>query len=218
MKGGDSIDRSKEAAALFDQRAAYYQELYMDVSQYAESLNQFCDLVTTPNATVLELACGPGNATRYFLDRRPDLKFLGTDLSGNMVDLARINNPSAEFLVMDARKVLEMNQSYHAMVIAFLIPYLNRDETERLLIDSSERLLPNGYLYLSWIEDDYETSGPRTSSKGDVVHMYFYRFNDIATMCKLAGLELVHESYYQTVMANGQPVVDRVVIARKPIG
>ena len=65
--------QSKEIADLFNRWAERYQERFMNVDMYSESFDLFCKELKT-DASVLELACGPGNITKYLLDRRPDLQ------------------------------------------------------------------------------------------------------------------------------------------------
>lgn len=209
------MDRSKEAVALFDKWAREYQDRYMDVSAYAESLDEFCSALRHEKPSILELACGPGNVTKYLLDIRPDCNILGTDLSENMISLARANNPSANFVVMDSREAGKLNTSFDAVVISFLLPYLNREETEQLIADCTGLLAPGGLIYISAIENDYELSGPQTSSQGDTVHMYFYRSRDLSGMLARNDMKILGEWKYTTVMANGAEVVDIVLLAGK---
>ena len=84
------MDRSSsDPIRLFDSQAAYYQAKYMDVGRYAASLDLFCSSIERTDADVLEIACGPGSITRYLLDKRPDLRILGTDAAPNMLELAK---------------------------------------------------------------------------------------------------------------------------------
>jgi trans-aconitate methyltransferase len=61
--------------------------------------------ITKQDADILELACGPGNITQYIISKRSDFKILGTDLAPNMIELAKINNPSAQFQLLDSRDI-----------------------------------------------------------------------------------------------------------------
>ena len=98
-----NIDNTKIAIDVFNKLAKAYQDKFMDVSMYHNSLDVFCSFIKTENAEVLELACGPGNITKYLLEKRNDFKLLGTDLAPNMIELAKINNPTAKFELMDCR-------------------------------------------------------------------------------------------------------------------
>lgn len=163
------------AVALFDKLAELYQQKYMDVSLYHDVLDIFCENIAIQNPEILELACGPGNVTKYLLSKRPDFKIFATDLAPNMIALARKNNPDATFEVMDCREISALAKKYDAIVCSFCLPYLRVGETVKLIQDASKILNPNGVLYLSTMEDDPEKSGPVASSTGEYTNMYFYR-------------------------------------------
>lgn len=169
------MDKSKTAVAVFDKRANDYQDKFMDVSQYGHSLDLFCDQITTTNADILEVACGPGNVTKYLLNQRPDLKILGLDLAPNMIELAQQNNPTAHFQIMDTREISQLNKQYEGIICGFGLPYLSKDEALQFIANTAALLKPNGLLYLSTMEDDYGKSGWETSSQGDRVFMHYHQ-------------------------------------------
>jgi 2-polyprenyl-3-methyl-5-hydroxy-6-metoxy-1,4-benzoquinol methylase len=205
--------KSKKAVAIFDKLAMHYQNKYMNVDLYADGLDRFCDALA-PNASVLELACGPGNVTRYLLDKRPDLQILGTDLAPKMIALARTNNPEARFEIMDCRDIAQLQQQYDGVVCAFCLPYLSREETVRLIADSAKKLNPGGLIYISTIEDNYAKSGWKTGSTGDQMYQYFYEGDDLVDILKANGFEVVHID--RIVYQSGEtPVTDLILIARK---
>src|SRR6185295_3669822 len=100
------MDKTKIAVNIFNKHASKYQDKFMDVNLYAGSFDFFCDAAKKQNAKILEIACGPGNITSYLLNKRPDFKILGIDLAPNMIALAKINNPKADFQLMDCRDIL----------------------------------------------------------------------------------------------------------------
>lgn len=187
------MDKTKLAVSIFDRCAKDYEDKFMDQDQYEDSLSLFCRRLEKENAAVLELACGPGNITRYLLQRRPDLRILATDLSVNMLELARKNNPGAEFRLLDAREVASTGQKYDGIVCGFGLPYLSREEAIRLIRDVSQTLYPGGLFYLSTVEGDYGQSGLKSSSSGEGPQIYFYYHQTDYMMEALAenGLELL---------------------------
>jgi trans-aconitate 2-methyltransferase len=54
-------------------------------------------------AAVVDLGCGPGNSTGLLLRRWPEAAVAGIDSSGNLLDAARRDNPSARFILGDIR-------------------------------------------------------------------------------------------------------------------
>lgn len=99
--------------------ADLYQEKFMDLDLYNDSYDLFCKQIKVHQAHILEIGCGPGNITKYLLEKRPDFQLLGTDIAPNMIVLAKKNNPTAEFQVMDARHIHQLSQKYDGIICGF---------------------------------------------------------------------------------------------------
>ncbi len=211
------MDKNKLAVELFNSKALQYQEKYMDVELYTSALNLFCDLIKVKEAHILDVACGPGNISKYLLERNPDLKILGIDLSKNMVDLARINNPSAQFEVMDCRSIKNLNKQYHAIIFAFCFPYLTKEEALQLIEDAAQLLRPDGVLYISTMEDDYSKSKYIGPSDGSGVRI-FTHYHEGAYLIEgltrngFTNIETIRQDFPVT---HGDPVTDLLLIAKK---
>lgn len=201
------------AAAVFDKHAEAYQEKYMDVSLYHDSFDVFCQYVPAENARVLELACGPGNITRYLRQKRPDFQILGIDLSPKMVELARTNNPDATFMCLDCRDIRQLDQTFDALMVGFCLPYLSVGETEQLVCDAAAMLPPKGVLYLSTMEDDYSASEIQRASTGDAVYMYFYRADDLTRILEAQGFSVVYLDRKTYPGRDGATVTDLLLVA-----
>ncbi|HEX2615994.1 MAG TPA: class I SAM-dependent methyltransferase [Flavobacteriales bacterium] len=209
------MERHAQAIRIFDQAAQIYQDRYMDVSMYQRSLDRFCAELPT-QAEVLELACGPGNLTRNLLERRPDLRILGTDLSPRMLELARANNPNATFELLDARGIATLQRHFDGVACGFCLPYLMPEETEALIRDAAQALRPKGVLYLSTMEDDPAQSGLKASSaiEGEFVHVQYYEAAWLTQVLARHGftvLDLFRTSY----VLHGRDTTDLVLVARR---
>ena len=208
------MDHASQAAQLFNKLAIHYQDRYMDVSAYGSVLDEFIGLFKEPSPSLLDIACGPGNITRYLLDRLPTARILGTDLAPAMIELARVNCPTASFEVMDCRKTDQLNQQFDGVVAGFCLPYLNPEEADQLIGDISHLLKKNGLLYLSTIEGEREKSGPRKGSTGDEVYQYYYSSADIRNWLQQHGFRLI--SQHSAIMpGNIHADLDLQVIAEK---
>ncbi len=208
------MDKTKIAVNIFNKYASEYQTKFMDVNLYSESLDLFC-IDLKENASVLELACGPGNITKYLLDKRPDLKILGTDLAPKMIALAKQNNPSAEFKIMDCRNISVLEKKFDAIMCGFCFPYLNKDEASKLIYDSSKLLKGNGLIYISTMEDDHENSGFKKGSYGDEIFMHYYLADDIAEVLKKNNFKTIDLSRKESTAADGTKVTDLIILAQK---
>ncbi len=209
------MDNSTQAVAIFDKYASEYMDKYMDVGNYAEGLDLFCEEVPKPNPEILEIACGPGNTSRYVLGKIPDAHLLGIDLAERMLILAKNNNPSAEFACMDCRNIRSLAKKYDGVICGFCLPYLNKNEAVQLLHDAADLLNSNGVLYLSTMEDDYENSRFQTSSKGDQLFMHYHEAGYLKAALQSKGIATIYEHRLpQTGELVGTPP-DLVLVARK---
>ena len=209
------MDHNPIAVELFDKYASEYAAKFMDVSMYDASLDALCAAISKQDAAVLEIACGPGNVTRYLLDKRPDLQILGTDLAPKMLALAQQNNPNARFQLLDGRAILQLRQQYDAIVCGFFLPYLTREEAIRFIADAATILRPGGVLFLSTMEDDYNTSGWRKGSQGDEIFMYFHESGYLLEALADNGFEVLdlrRQAYPPTGKATA---TDLLVLALK---
>ncbi|KQC00213.1 trans-aconitate 2-methyltransferase [Pedobacter sp. Hv1] len=209
------MDNNEFAASIFNKLAKEYQDKFMDVALYGDTFDFFCDHVEVQDAQILEIACGPGNITKYLLSKRPELKILGIDLAPNMIALAEINNPQAQFQVMDCRNIASIDQKFDGIMCGFCLPYLSKAETVQLIADASSLLKTNGLLYLSTMEDDYSTSGLRKGSAGDEVYMHYYRADDLIPMLQQHYFEVLNLTRKDFPTTDGSQVTDLIIIAQK---
>ncbi len=207
----------KEAVDIFDAYALPYQTKYMSVAKYHDSLDLFLNSLSNSNAEILELACGPGNITKYLLTQSPELNIIATDLSPSMLQLAQNNNPSANFQLMDCRSILELETTFDAILCGFGLPYVKKEEALKLIEDSARVLRMNGLLYLSTMEDDYHKSGFRGSSSNpdEGLFMYFHEADYLVKEIKKNEMEIVDLSRVKYPDNEGNEVVDLIIVAKK---
>lgn len=211
------MDKTNIAVNIFNKCAEQYQEKFMDVGLYVKTLDLFCNNIKE-NGTVLELACGPGNITKHLLHKRPDLKIFGIDLAPNMITLAKTNNPTAEFQIMDCREIGNLQKQYDAILCGFCLPYLTKEETAKLFTNASELLNKDGVIYISTMEDDHANSGFRKGSTGEEIFMHYYTSEDLIQLLKKNGFNLV-EIIHQDYPAQGETkTTDLIIIAEKENG
>lgn len=208
------MPKLSSAADLFNKYAESYQEKYMDVALYAASLDLFCAHLPDEHAQILELACGPGNVTLYLLGKRPDLKILGTDLAPNMIELARKNNPSAQFEVLDCRQISSLGRTFDAIMFGFGLPYLSKSEALDFIRDAAKLLKPKGLIYLSTMEDDYSKSGIQTSSGGDQLYMYFHEADYLVQALGENGFHLIALNRQEFPTEKTEKTMDLLILAR----
>lgn len=207
------MDKSKKAVEIFNENAIVYQEKFMDLSNYSKALTFFCENLKETQKTILEFACGPGNVTKFLLNLRPDFIIDASDLSENMLQLARLNNPTAHFELLDMRSIEEVAMNYDAVVNAFGFPYLKKEETIDFIENASKKLTKNGLLFISTMEADYSKSCYVTSSSGEhTLYTYYHQSNYLIDAMLDNNIELI---YTERKNIKGSFAKDLILIGRK---
>ncbi|MBI3520582.1 MAG: class I SAM-dependent methyltransferase [Bacteroidetes bacterium] len=209
------MDKTEIAVGVFNKLASTYQEKFMDVSAYHDTFDVFCEHIKKQQADVLELACGPGNITRYLLHKRADLKILGTDLAPNMIELAKVNNPTANFQLMDCRDLKQLHQTYDAIMCGFCLPYLSKEDAIQLIGDAYALLNPDGVFYISTMEDDYHQSGLRKGSTGDEIFMHYHQQDYLSEAFHINGFQVIYVHRQDYPEKDGTKTVDLIMIGIK---
>ena len=151
----------------------------MGLKLYNDTYDLICNAVVKNKASILEIGCGPGNITKYLLSKRPDFNIFGIDIAPNMIELAKINNPKANFAVMDSRNISEIETKYDAIVCGFCLPYLSETDSQKLIFEANYLLNDSGFLYLSFVEGDPNKSGFQAGSTGDRSYFYYHNLDQL---------------------------------------
>jgi 2-polyprenyl-3-methyl-5-hydroxy-6-metoxy-1,4-benzoquinol methylase len=185
------MDRYKETFETWNKVASLYQDKFMDLDLYNDTYDFICNSIAKDNAKVLEIGCGPGNITKYLLSKRPDFDIFGIDIAPNMIELAKKNNPTASFTIMDSRQISDLNTKYDGIVCGFCLPYLSQPDSKKFISDCYNLLNENGHLYLSFVEGDPNKSDFQVGSSGDRTYFYFYNLDDLTEQLKKNNFEQI---------------------------
>lgn len=182
------MDRNKETFDTWNNIASLYQDKFMNLDLYNDTYDFICKAIATPNAKLLEIGCGPGNITKYLLSQRPDFDIFGIDIAPNMIELAKKNNPTANFAVMDSREIKNLDKKYDGIIVGFCLPYLSPTESNELISNSYDLLNENGLLYLSFVEGNPEESDFKVGSGGRV-YFHYHNLDDLITQLKKSNFD-----------------------------
>jgi cyclopropane fatty-acyl-phospholipid synthase-like methyltransferase len=187
----------------------------MDLDLYNATYDFVCASISKENPKLLELGCGPGNITKYLLAKRPDFNILGIDISENMLELAKKNNPKAKFAEMDIRQIDGLNTRFDGLICGFCVPYLSKKDVEKLIRDAHKLLNEDGLIYLSFVEGDPENSGFQTGSNGDRSYFYFHQAHDLNLQLQKGPFENIKAFSIKYSRSASEVEMHKVLVARK---
>ena len=209
------MDHYKNTFQIWNQLASKYEDKFMDLDLYNDTYDFFCEQIKKSNATIFEIGCGPGNITKYLLSKRPDFKITATDVAPNMVESAQRNNPSAICKVMDCREMDTVTEKFDGVVCGFCMPYLSKEDCQKLIADSARVLNDSGVIYFSAIEGDYEKSNYETSSDGqNTMFVYLHQEDYLRGFLLQNGFEIIAIER-KTYPKNDQVGIHLILIAKK---
>ncbi len=212
------MDRYQTTFASWDKVASLYEQYFMDFDLYNDTYDIFCNEIKKSNAAILEIGCGPGNITRYLLDKKHDLLIDATDIAPNMIVLAKQNNPVANCMVMDARDIHTLTKKYDGIMCGFCLPYLSKEDCEKLFFDCKNLLSNGGIFYCSAIEGDYESSSFETGSSGDKVYVYYYEPDYLQQLLAKAGFEHIQLFQKKYQKKDGSKQTHIILLAKAAAG
>lgn len=173
------MDNYQETFETWNKVASLYQEKFMNLDLYNESYDFICNYLNKDNVRLLEIGCGPGNITKYLLSKRPDFDIFGVDIAPNMIELAKKNNPSASFSIMDIRHIDQLKTKFDGIISGFCIPYISQSDCQKFISDCANLLHDNGLIYISFIDGNPNKSDFQISSSGDRSYFYFHELSDL---------------------------------------
>lgn len=201
----------------FDEFAEEYANRFENVSGYYNQLSYFVSQVKTASPAILELACGPGNVTKFLKNQFSESRILAVDLAPKMIELASKALPEVDFRVMDVRDILVIPEKFDAVMCSFCLPFLSKEDAAKLIVDCSSLLNPGGVIYLSTMEGDESRAGyEKTSFSGDSeVYFNYHKQPDLQDAFEKSGFKVLKLDRQDYLEPDGSITVDLIFIAEK---
>ncbi len=211
------MDKFEISVNRFDEFASEYAERFMNIDSYQKHFDEFSDMIESNQPKILELACGPGNVTKFLKQRFPDSEIIAIDLAPRMIGIAKQTVCGVDFRVMDVRDIKSLEMKFDAIMCSFCLPFLSKTDTEKLISDCSEMLNKNGVLYLSTMEGDETKAGFETTSFSGNSEVYFnyHRKEDLEKSLIKSGFSIDYNTHQDYIESDGSISIDLIMIARK---
>ncbi len=169
------MDSYQETFDTWNSVAALYDQKFGNLSIYDDGLDFFGEQIAQPNPQLLDMACGPGNITKFLANIFPNATIDAFDIAPNMIDIARSNAPSASFEILDIRNISQISKTYNGITCGFCAPYLSKDDLQNLFQSSYKLLEENGTFYISFIGVKSDYSEMKIPSIGGRMLVHYYQ-------------------------------------------
>lgn len=119
---------------------------------------------------------------------------------------------------MDCRNISTISHKFDAVMCAFGLPYLSKEESRKLISDAHLLLNPGGVLYISTMEGDYARSGFETTSFSgqNRVFIYYHQEKFLTDCLRDTGFEIVDLQRKDYPEPDGTFLTDIILIAKLP--
>ena len=201
----------------FNEFAEEYASRFDNVNGYIDQLTFFTKQIKSKNPAILELACGPGNVTKFLKISFPESRIVAVDLAPKMIEIARKALPDVEFRVMDVRDISAITEKFDAVMCSFCLPFLSRADAAKLIADCSSLLNKGGVVYFSTMEGDETRAGfEATSFSGEAeVFFNYHREADLQEAFEKAGFKVDRLDRQEYIEPDGSVTIDLIFIAEK---
>jgi 2-polyprenyl-3-methyl-5-hydroxy-6-metoxy-1,4-benzoquinol methylase len=201
----------------FDEFAEEYASRFDNVSGYLNQLLYFVSQIKTASPAILELACGPGNVTKFLKNHFPESRILAVDLAPRMIELAKKALQDVDFRIMDVRDVSILPEKFDAVMCSFCLPFLSKEDAAKLIADCSALLNPGGVIYLSTMEGDENRAGyEKTSFSGDAeIYFNYHRQTDLQEAFSKSSFEILRNEIQDYIEPDGSVTNDMIFIGVK---
>jgi len=197
----------------YNNNAEAYAEKFMDYEPYAKHAAEFAKLLPV-GASVLDVGCGPGNLAKQLSVAAKSIIITGIDLSTEMIEKARKNVPSGKFYTQDSRNARFCNAHYNAVVLSFSIVHLCDTEAYQLLANAVNWLIPEGLMYLSFMEGKQAGFEETSFSKNPIYYNYFDG-NEIEQFLIANGIAIFRTVRQDYVEPDGSITTDIFIFGKK---
>jgi ubiquinone/menaquinone biosynthesis C-methylase UbiE len=201
----------------FDEFAEEYASRFENISGYIDQLTYFCNQIKSDKPAILELACGPGNVTRFLKNNFSESRILAIDLAPKMIEIARKQLHDVDFRVMDVRNITAIPEKFDAIMCSFCLPFLSKSDTEKLIVDCADQLVAGGVLYVSTMEGNEDRAGFESTSFSGNAKIYFnyHRQQDLEDAFAKSGFEIKQIKLQDYIEPDGSVTTDMIFIVIK---
>jgi ubiquinone/menaquinone biosynthesis C-methylase UbiE len=199
----------------YDKNAAYYANSIKSVTPTGDIDMFLRYTIKTPY--VLEAGCGPGRETKIFRDKK--VNTVGVDVSEGLLQIARKENPTAEFIIADFKKLPFDDETFDGVFARASLVHCESIKDAIASLREFYRVLKNsGTVFIAVKQRQGDVT---TEVVSDVIAQEgrFFRYYSLAELKDLlqqSHFEILHEEIHQDRLGRSDVAWIKIV-ARKVV-
>lgn len=199
-------DNNRLAVDTYDKIAGIYAKQYFNDLSDTPWIDRFLRYLPA-GAKILDVGCGPGEFTKYLLDKGYDA--IGIDLSEAMVKIARERVSSEHFATMDMRHLEYKPSTFDGLLAAYSLIHIPSGKIAGTLQELHRVLKPGGYMLAITQQGEPDKVVDEPLMQGEKMFINFFTEQRIAAALHDAGFGIV----YQEELAAEDPgaLSDRII-------
>ena len=196
----------------WNRTAKAFNDTIASLDNYDHTYQFVCDRLHDGDA-VLDLACGPGQISKY-LRKRKNLKIFGVDLSEEMVNIARQEIPDGVFYRHSIVTYCK-SESFDVVLLGFALPYLTESQLKACIFNSSQCLKKPGMLYVSFMEGNGGRLEKTSFGQENEFLIFYYPKALVISELQKNGIKILKEYCLDYQEPDGRITKDIVLIGER---
>lgn len=211
----------------YDRDRAYWNAYYKDIAGKKEEPSDFAIAVERwigRNSQILELGCGNGRDSRYFLSKGHNVIAVdGSDTAIKILNELTTDNKNALFVCDNFVKCKALYQmKYDCIYSRFTLHAITEEQEDELLYNVKGALNKGGVFCIEarTIHDDIYGMGREVARNAYIYNEHFRRFIDVEEFCqKLEGIGFhiisIEEAHGFSKTKESDPMLMRCIVGVK---
>ncbi|HCJ67693.1 MAG TPA: hypothetical protein DHV62_10375 [Elusimicrobia bacterium] len=145
----DSLQKKENVIAIYNEVAEQYTTTFFNPKTLQAEifyLEKFLSVVKK-GGKIIDVGCGPGIETKFIIGK--GFRYEGIDLSQKMIEIAKRNNPTATFRIMDMHELNYSDNEFDGIMALESLIHLPKSEVRTIITDLCRILKPGGVILLA---------------------------------------------------------------------
>jgi len=182
-------DKNKKAVEIYNQIAEEYSKNYDSIDDEDDLifLNSFLSYLK-PKSYIVDVGCGTGFSAGYFVKKGMEAE--GSDLSSNMIAIAKRNYPKIKFNLADMRS-FKPKKKADAVWAGYSMFHFDKNDFDKTIENIKTYLKFNGIFGLVMQEGEGEVEVPEPFIPGKTIYLRLYTEKELVSILKSHGFKIL---------------------------